>query len=85
MYNLNKAVVTTVFFLSIPAVLFSQTDTIAKPDSVLLRQVEQQIKSQQPAIPATQVRTAPSTLPDISVIGDFQGSYKNNSKSVSPL
>jgi hypothetical protein len=26
------------------------------------------------------VRTAPSTLPDISVIGDFQGSYKNNSK-----
>jgi hypothetical protein len=80
MYNFTKAVVITVFFLSIPAIIFSQTDTIAKRDSVLLKQVEEQMKNQQPSIPSAQVRTAPSTLPDISVIGDFQGSYKNNTK-----
>ena len=30
--------------------------------------------------PPPQTRTAPSTLPDISAIGDFQASYRNNTK-----
>ena len=59
--------------------LFSQNDSIAKPDSVLLKQIEQQLNSSNPAPPPVQARTAPITLPDISVIGDFQASYRNNS------
>jgi hypothetical protein len=73
-----KAALISVFFSSIPAKLFSQNDSIAKPDSVLLKQIEKQLNSSQPTAPPFQVRTAPSTLPDISVIGDFQASYKNN-------
>jgi len=73
-----KAALIAVFFSSIPAKLFSQNDSIAKPDSVLLKQIEKQLNSSQPTAPPFQVRTAPSTLPDISVIGDFQASYKNN-------
>jgi hypothetical protein len=80
MYYFIQAAFITVFFSSIPANLFSQIDSIAKPDSVLLKQIEQQIKSSEPPLPPAQVRTAPSTLPDISVIGDFQASYKNNVK-----
>jgi len=76
MYYFIQAAFITVFFSSIPANLFSQIDSIAKPDSVLLKQIEQQIKSSEPPLPPAQVRTAPSTLPDISVIGDFQASYK---------
>ena len=67
----------TVSLLSIPANVFSQADSIAKPDSVLLKQIEKQLSSSQPTPPPLQARTAPSTLPDISVIGDFQASYKD--------
>jgi hypothetical protein len=57
---------------------FSQNDSITQTDSALLRQVEQQLNSQEP--PPAQARSAPSTLPDISAIGDFQASYRNNTK-----
>jgi hypothetical protein len=67
----------TVSLLSIPVNVFSQADSIAKPDSVLLKQIEKQLSSSQPTPPPLQARTAPSTLPDISVIGDFQASYKD--------
>ncbi len=80
MYYYRQIALITVLISSISANLFSQTDSIAKPDSVLLKQIEQQIKNSEPPPPPVQVRTAPSTLPDISVIGDFQASYKNNVK-----
>jgi hypothetical protein len=80
MYYYRQIALITVLISSISANLFSQTDSIAKPDSVLLKQIEQQIKNSEPPPPPVQVRTAPSTLPDISVIGDFQASYRNNVK-----
>jgi hypothetical protein len=67
-------------FSSIPANVLSQIDSLAKPDSVLLKQIEKQLDISQPPPAPVQVRTAPSTLPDISVIGDFQALYKNNVK-----
>lgn len=80
MYYFIQTALIAVFFSSISANVFSQNDSIAKPDSVLLKQIEQQIKNSEPPPPPVQVRTAPSTLPDISVIGDFQASYRNNVK-----
>ena len=77
MKHLIHAVLITACFSSISPNVFSQTDSIAKPDSVLLKQIEKQLGSSQPVPQPVQVRTAPSTLPDISVIGDFQASYKN--------
>jgi hypothetical protein len=76
----TKADVMILFCLSLSLNLFSQADTITKPDSVLLKQIEQQLKSEGQTSAPAQARTAPSTLPDISVIGDFQASYKNNVK-----
>jgi hypothetical protein len=66
--------------LSISESAFSQNDTISKSDSVLLKQIEKQMNSQDQSQKAAPTRVAPSTLPDISVIGDFQTSYKNNTK-----
>jgi hypothetical protein len=57
--------------------IFSQKDSIAGNDSALLKKVEMEMNSAKPSS-SSQTRTAPSTLPDISVIGDFQGSYINN-------
>jgi hypothetical protein len=76
----TRAAIIIVFYILLSANLFSQADRIAKPDSVLLKQIEQQLKSSGQTSPPVQVRTAPSTLPDISVVGDFQASYKNNVK-----
>jgi hypothetical protein len=76
----TRPILIAIFFSSISAILFSQNDSIAKPDSILLKQIEKQLNSSQTSSSPIQVRTAPSTLPDISVIGDFQGSYKNNVK-----
>ena len=75
MCSFIRTAMIAIFFSSIPAYIFSQNDTITKTDSVLLKQIEEQMNR---TPPAAQVRTAPSTLPDISVIGDFQASYKNN-------
>jgi hypothetical protein len=80
MNYITKAILIATFFSSISAKLFSQNDSIAKPDSILLKQIEKQLNNSQTSPSPIQVRTAPSTLPDISVIGDFQGSYKNNVK-----
>jgi len=76
----TKAAVMILFCLSLSLNLLSQADTITKPDSVLLKQIEQQLKSEGQTSAPAHARTAPSTLPDISVIGDFQASYKNNVK-----
>lgn len=68
------------FSLLISQFVLSQNDTISKSDSVLLKQIENQMNSQDQSQKAAPARVAPSTLPDISVIGDFQTSYKNNTK-----
>jgi hypothetical protein len=80
MYHIIQTFLIALFFLSISANVLSQNDSIAKADSVLLKQIIPQIDSTRPAALPAQVRTAPTTLPDISVIGDFQSSYKNNVK-----
>jgi hypothetical protein len=80
MNHFMPAVLITGFILAISANLFSQNDSIAKADSALLRKIELQMSHSDPASPPVQLRTAPSTLPDISAIGDFQASYRNNVK-----
>jgi hypothetical protein len=67
-------------FLSISVHVYSQNDTIAKTDSALLKQVEKAMNNNDQSVKPVQSRTAPSTLPDISVIGDFQASYKDYTK-----
>jgi hypothetical protein len=79
-YFTKAALITLLLLLSFSANVYSQNDTIARTDSALLKQVEQQMKNSEPSPQPVQVRTAPSTLPDISVIGDFQASYRNNVK-----
>jgi hypothetical protein len=78
MYYFIRAALVALFLSSLSASVFSQNDSIAGTDSVLLKQIEEQMKSKE-ATPL-QVRTSPSTLPDISVIGDFQAAYRNNAK-----
>jgi len=48
-------------------------------DSLLLKQLEEQMKSNAPAIPQ-QTRSTLSFNPDIGVIGDFRGSYISKGK-----
>lgn len=67
-----------IFFTSISLDLFAQNDSITKADSNLLKQIEQQLNNTSQTPPPAQARTSPTTLPDISVIGDFQASYRNN-------
>jgi len=54
----------------------AQTDSTAATDSLLIRELEQQM---QPAVPqdAAPIRTAPTTNPDLSAIGDFRSSYSD--------
>jgi len=80
MYYFIKTAFIAVLFSSISVIVVSQNDSISKADSGLLKQIEQQLNSKEPTPSPVQVRTSPSTLPDISVIGDFQASYKNNVK-----
>lgn len=54
---------------------FGQVDSLAS-DSLLLLQLQSQLQNNQP-IPV-QTRTAPSSNPDISVIGDFRTTYQDN-------
>src|ERR1041385_2933019 len=55
---------------------FAQQDSTAAADSILLKQIEQQMQPvTQPPQTAAQPRSAISTNPNMSVIGDFQSSY----------
>ena len=55
---------------------FSQQDSTASADSLLLRMVQRQMSAETPPTePAPQPRNAMSTNPNMSVIGNFQGSY----------
>ena len=80
MYYYIKTTIVASVLLSVSVMAFSQNDSIAKADSGLLKQVEQQLTSKEPVSIPIQVRTSPSTLPDISLIGDFRASYRNNVK-----
>jgi len=59
MNYITKAILIATFFSSISANLFSQNDTIAKPDSILLKQIEKQLNNSQTSPSPIQVRTAP--------------------------
>ncbi len=82
MYTLLKSALTATITLTLSANLFSQADTISKPDSALLKEIEKEMNSGNttPAPPAAQARSAAVTLPDISAIGDFQAGYRSNSE-----
>lgn len=53
-------------------------DSTAISDSILLKQIEQQMQNNQPE--PVKTRSAISSNPDIGVVGDFQLSYKSNEK-----
>jgi len=54
----------------------SQTPDSTAKDSLLLIQIQNQMQQSSP--PPAAVRSAPSANPDMSVIGDFRGSYQSN-------
>ena len=68
-----------ILILLLPAIsVNAQTDSTAV-DSVLLKQFEQDMNSNQNNQTAVvQQRTSPSTNPNMSVIGDFRLNYSNN-------
>jgi len=53
-------------------------DSAAIADSILLKQIEQQMQGTQPE--PVKTRSAISANPDIGVVGDFQGSYISKGK-----
>ena len=57
----------------------SQADSIAIADSLLMLQLQAQMQSQNAPVQSTPViRSAPSTNPDISAIGDFRSFYSGS-------
>lgn len=71
-------------FLLISLIFFSaavqaQTDSTAT-DSVLLKQIEQQMQTPTNEVAPQQTRSGISSNPDIGVVADFQGSYISLSK-----
>jgi hypothetical protein len=66
-----------VLFLTVvmSSILLSQQDSSAIADSTLLKQIEQQMQPVVQPQPSAQPRSAISTNPNTSVIGDFQTSY----------
>jgi hypothetical protein len=78
--NFSARLILISIFLLVSDFIYAQNDTISKSDSALLLQVEKQMGIQDQTQKAAPARTAPSTLPDISVIGDFRTSYQNNTK-----
>lgn len=68
------------FVVLFTSFIFAQTqsDSSAAADSLLTLEIQSQMQSQTtPAQSAVAVRSAPSTNPDISAIGDFRSSYTN--------
>jgi hypothetical protein len=68
----------SLFLIVFSGSIFSQIDSIAGNDSALLKKIEREMNTVNTGSSVQQTRTAPSTLPDISVIGDFQSSYRND-------
>jgi len=80
---MKRSIVACLLSFAVAGWAYSQQDTTAV-DSLLLKQIEQQMqKSTQPVQAgeqAAQPRSAISTNPNISGIGDFQGAYRNNAE-----
>lgn len=75
----NLLVASIISFCSI-ATLFAQQDSSAA-DSLLVKQLEQQVQSSTPTTSLQAApRSAPTTNPDISAIGDFRSSYTSEGK-----
>ena len=72
---LFRSIFIIIFSVFLFANCFTQSDSAKKADSLLLLQLQAQMKTE--TTPAPQVRTSPSANPNISVIGDFQGMYHN--------
>ncbi|MEO8766148.1 MAG: hypothetical protein ABI416_17735 [Ginsengibacter sp.] len=78
---MNKAIILflTAFFISLQ--LFSQTVTDStSTDSVLLKQITEQMQTANPEPVPQQTRSAISANPDIGVVADFRASYLNSGK-----
>jgi len=60
--------------ISVENTCSAQVDSTAKADSLLLKQIEEQMNATS-AVAPQQARTGLSFNPDIGVIGDFRGSY----------
>ncbi len=72
----------SLFILSLLISKFSYAQVPADStsnDSLLLKQIEQQMQVTTPPA-STQTRSAATSNPDLSAIGDFQGSYINRGK-----
>ena len=57
----------------------AQTDSTAR-DSILLKQIEQQLQTAAPPAVPQQTRSGISSNPDIGVVADFRGSYTSQGK-----
>lgn len=67
--------------ISVADSMFAQSDSTAV-DSLLVKQLEQQMQAAAPPTPAPQAapRSAPTTNPDLSAIGDFRTLYTSEGK-----
>jgi len=68
----SKALLLSILFISEASIAQNKTDSTAT-DSVLLKQIEEQMNQNQPV--PQQTRSSLSFNPDIGVIGDFQSLY----------
>jgi hypothetical protein len=64
----------TIFFCTSVSAIFAQQET-ATADSLLVKQIEEQMQAAAP--PPSAPRSAPTTNPDISAIGDFRMASTN--------
>lgn len=67
------------FLIAIGNACLAQVDSTSKADSVLLKQIEEQMNANNPPV-TQQPRSTLSFNPDIGVIGDFRGSYISRGK-----
>ncbi len=79
-HPVKKLIFGAMFSLCLSLTAFAQRDTTAV-DSLLIKQLEQQMQASTPP-PQLQAapRSAPTTNPDISAIGDFRAAYFSEGK-----
>ena len=76
MFSPVKLFATLIFFSIIINGAFAQQDSTAASDSILLKQIEQQLQANTSPAPAPQQYRSPvSTNPDIGVVADFRALY----------
>jgi hypothetical protein len=73
-----RTVLVVLLFIGVDAHAQVVKDSTSIADSILLKQIEQQMQDNQPA--PVKTRSGISANPDIGVIGDFQGSYISKGK-----